>query len=410
MLCSAEFAPSQALTLAAKVVPVETAQVQSQPPPAAPKKEPAPPPKWFEKYSFRGYTQFRYNRLLETNGKLTCDQCDRSVGNNNGFFFRRARFILSGDINDHIYMYFQPDFATQSGNLNFGQVRDLYFDVAFDKKKEFRVRVGQSKVPYSFENLQSSQNRLALDRADPTNSAHPNEREIGAFFYYAPEKIRKRFADLVSSGLKGSGDYGVFALGTYNGQGLGRPEANNDLHYVSRVSYPFQLKNGRIIEPGIAAYTGTYTVTSDQRTAGVRGGDNFRDRRILGSLMVYPKPLGFQAEFNVGTGPQYNPKTNSILPRKLKGGYAQIMYLRKMGVQTFIPFVKYQYYDGGKKFELDARSYLVRDIDFGLEYQKNAFFELVGQYTRSDRTYEDGRSPNNRQKGGLLRLQLQLNY
>jgi hypothetical protein len=37
--------------------------------------------------------------------------------------------------------------------------------------KEYRVRIGQSKVPYGFENLQSSQNRLSLDRNDALNSA-----------------------------------------------------------------------------------------------------------------------------------------------------------------------------------------------------------------------------------------------
>ena len=71
--------------------------------------------KWYEKYSFRGYTQFRYNRLFSTNALLTCEQCDRSIGNNNGVFIRRARFILSGEVNDRVFIYFQPDFASTSG-------------------------------------------------------------------------------------------------------------------------------------------------------------------------------------------------------------------------------------------------------------------------------------------------------
>jgi hypothetical protein len=59
--------------------------------------------------------------------------------------------------------------------------------LSFDAKKEFRVRVGQSKVPYGFENL-SSQNRLTLDRNDALNSAVANERDLGAFFYWAQVK------------------------------------------------------------------------------------------------------------------------------------------------------------------------------------------------------------------------------
>jgi hypothetical protein len=87
--------------------------------------------------------------------------------------------------------------------------------LSFDTK--FRLRVGQSKVPFGFENLQSSQNRLTLDRNDAL-SAVANERDLGAFFYWAPSKIRERFAMLVKDGYKGSGDYGVFAFGVYNGQ------------------------------------------------------------------------------------------------------------------------------------------------------------------------------------------------
>jgi hypothetical protein len=50
--------------------------------------------------------------------------------------------------------------------------------LSFDAKKEYRVRIGQSKVPYGFENLQSSQNRLTLDRNDALNSAVANERDL----------------------------------------------------------------------------------------------------------------------------------------------------------------------------------------------------------------------------------------
>jgi hypothetical protein len=272
------------------------------------------------------------------------------------------------------------------------------------------VRVGQSKVPFSFENLQSSQNRLALDRTDATNSSFLNERDIGAFFYWAPRRVRQRFADLVRSGLKGSGDYGVLGVGTFNGQSLNKQEGNNNRHYITRISYPFELPGGRIIEAGAAAYTGAYAVTADQRSAFTRGLENFADRRVLGSLVIYPQPLGFQAEYNVGRGPRYNPATQTIESRRLQGGYGQVMYRKLLGHQALIPFIRYQYYSGGKKFEFDARRYLVRDLDFGLEWQASDFLELVAQYSRADRTFEDSRNPNNQQKGNLLRLQLQLNY
>ncbi len=375
----------------------------------------ASPPKklpWYDKLSVRGYAQIRYNRLLETNPRLTCEQCDRSLGGNNGFFLRRTRLVLSGDVHERVYVYLQPDFASSASasSLHFAQLRDAYLDLALDKKKEFRFRIGQSKVPYGFEILQSSQNRIALDRTDAINSALANERDLGTFFYWAPAKIRKRFSELVSSGLKGTGDYGVFGIGLYNGQTANRPEANNSLHVVSRVSYPFLLSGGQIIEGGLQAYTGKYIVTRDQRSPLTLGPDEFRDERVAASLAVYPQPLGFQAEYNVGRGPEFNPSNLTIENRVLHGGYAQIMYRFRIHNQVLFPFVRSQYYNGGKKHELDARHYLVREHEVGLEWQLSPSFEWVASYGISDRTFEDGRSLDNRQKGNVLRMQFQFNY
>jgi hypothetical protein len=367
--------------------------------------------KWYESFAIRGYTQFRYNRFLETNSNLNCEQCDRSIGNNNSFFLRRMRIILFGNVHERVYIYIQPDFASSASStgLHFGQLRDAYFDVSLDKSKEFRIRFGQSKIPYGFENMQSSQNRLALDRNDALNSAVSNERDMGAFFYWAPKKTRKLFSDLVNDGLKGSGDYGVFALGVYNGQTANRPEMNNNVHLVTRLSYPFQLKN-QIVELGVQGYSGKYVVTSKTKGVISKDKDEYLDERFAGSITWYPKPIGFQAEYNIGTGPQYNPLTNTIEQKKLNGGYAQIMGNFNWKSMTFLPFVKYQHYNGGKKHELDARSYNVKDLEIGIEWQPNKNFEVVTIYTISDRTYEDGALKNNHQKGNLLRLQFQANF
>lgn len=367
--------------------------------------------KWYESFAIRGYTQFRYNRFLETNSNLNCEQCDRSIGNNNSFFMRRMRIIFFGNVHERVYIYIQPDFASSASStgLHFGQLRDAYFDVSLDKLKEFRIRFGQSKVPYGFENMQSSQNRLALDRNDALNSAVSNERDMGAFFYWAPKNTRKLFSDLVNDGLKGSGDYGVFALGVYNGQTANRPEMNNNVHLVTRLSYPFQFKN-QIVELGLQGYSGKYVVTSKTKGVLSNDKDEYLDERFAGSITWYPKPIGFQAEYNIGTGPEYNPQTNRIEQKKLDGGYAQIMGNISWKSMTILPFVKYQTYNGGKKHELDARSYKVKDLEIGFEWQPNKNFEIVTIYTISDRIYEDGVLKNNHQKGNLLRLQFQANF
>ena len=367
---------------------------------------------WYESFNIRGYGQIRYNRLLETNEKFKCEQCDKSIGEGGGFFLRRARVIIYGQVHPRVYIYLQPDLVSSAGSTNhIGQVRDWYMDVGLDKANEFRFRIGQSKVPFSFENMQSSQNRLPLDRADPTNSAASNERDLGVFFYWAPKRIRERFKMLVDDGLKGSGDYGVVAIGAFNGQTANRTEANNERHFVARITWPFTFRS-QIVEPFVAAYTGKYVVTADQRSAGVKGARdwNYDDSRLLGGLCWYPKPVGFLAEYNSGRGPEFNTVTDSIETRDLNGGFITAMGMFRIGKQIFLPFARYQVYEGGKKHELDARSYTVNDFEFGLEWQPVKNFELVCEYYMGDRRFEDFAKQDNKQKGQFLRLQAQFNF
>jgi hypothetical protein len=365
---------------------------------------------WYESFQIRGYVQARYNRLLETNPDLKCEQCDRSWGDNGGFFIRRARIIFSGQISDRVYFYIQPDFASSAGSTgNVAQLRDAYFDLGIDKNNEFRFRVGQSKVPYGFENMQSSQNRIPLDRNDALNSAVTNERDMGVFFYWAPKKTRALFSSLIKDGLKGSGDYGVFAFGVYNGQTANQTERNNNAHVVTRLSYPFKIKS-QIIEPGIQAYTGKYNVNNVSSGVKMNDTGDYLDERVAASLILYPKPFGIQAEYNIGRGPEFNKFTDSIEVQGLKGGYITMSYMFKIKNQTFIPFVRGQYYEGGKKHELDARSYKVNEYEIGVEWQPHRTFELVAMYTFSNRRYEDFGKQENFQQGRLLRLQAQINF
>ena len=371
--------------------------------------------KWYDKFSIRGYMQVRYNRLLETNSKLKCEQCDRSIGDGGGVFIRRMRVILYGQISERMYFYIQPDFASSpsssSGAQHFGQLRDAYMDVGIDKRNEFRVRLGQSKIPFGFENMQSSQNRLPLDRADGLNSALSNERDLAALFYWAPSKIRQRFSYLVNDGYKGSGDYGVVGFGVFNGQTANRLEQNNNLHIVGRVTYPFEV-GSQIFEPSIQAYTGYYTIGTDQVSTGtkIKQDRTYHDQRAAASAVLYPRPFGIQAEYNVGTGPQFNPATDSIENKRLHGGYATFSYLLTPGKHVVIPFVRVQQFQGGKKHETDARSYDVQEAEVGVEWQPFRAFELVAMYTLSERRFEDFRTQDNLQKGRLLRLQAQLNF
>jgi hypothetical protein len=395
-------------TLSLTTIAQDTLKVQEKAQEKAPEKVEEKPKKWYESMKISGYAQVRYNRLLETNPDLGCEQCDRSIGNNGGVFIRRARVIFSGKLNDRIYYYVQPDFAsavTPSGQ-NFLQIRDFYFDVFLDKKEVYRFRIGQSKVPFGYDNLQSSSRRLNLDRSDAINSAAPNERDLGVFFYYTPESVQKRFKKVYTSALKGTGDYGLFGFGVYNGQSANIAEFNNSLHVVARGAYPFEIGKQNV-EVALQGYTGQFVIYKGKASS---IGQEFTDQRAAASFTLFPQPFGLQAEYSVGEGPRFNPATSTIELKSLKGGYVMMNYAFIKNKQIIIPFARYQYYDGGKKHEDDARSYTVYETEFGIEWQPVPSFEFTAAYNISDRRYEDATKPINHQTGNFLRLQAQVNF
>lgn len=366
---------------------------------------------WYERFGVRGYAQLRYNRLLETNPDLTCQACDRSIGDNNGLLLRRARLVIAGDPTDRTSMLVEVDYGTEiAGQQHALQLRTAYFDIFLDQGRSHRARFGQVKLPYGFETLQSSSQRLALDRSDPINSGVPNERDLGVFYLWSPPTARARFRILADSGLKGSGDYGVFHAGIYNGQTANRAELNDNLHQVARLAWPFRFANGQFLELGVQGYTGRFVIPASQRTAGVTGPAEFSDRRAAVSAILYPQPFGVQAEWNTGTGPEFDPAIRAIREQDLTGGYVQVMHRTRVRGQAVIPFLRYQSYEGGKKLETDARHYRVRETEFGVEWTPMRTLEFTAQYTVADRRYEDGVRLDNRQKGQLLRLQAQISY
>ena len=397
------------------------------------------------KMNIRGYIQVRNTALLggENSNKGINLWSDRSVGNvysmgdkDKNFLIRRARVIISGSAGDRLDYYIQPDFASSAGTTgNVAQLRDLYGDVNLTKDKVHRVRVGQSKVPYGFENLQSSSNRLALDRADAFNSAVRDERDLGAFYYYTPDNVQKLFKEIQDAGLKHSGNYGMFALGIYNGQGANNAEQNSNYHTVARATYPWKTESGQIYEAGIQAYTGKYVrSTTDYKKLGGSVGkptvaanylnDGFKDERVGVSFMMYPMPFGLQGEWNWGKTPGLDISANAIQEKNLNGGYIQTMYKIdhvKIGDTdgTVIPFVRWQYFDGYSKAQDNAAQNKVNDWELGAEWQIAPEVELTAYYHHMNRSNlitggstanPSGNEDYARFKADALRVQLQYNF
>lgn len=379
--------------------------------------------KWFEKISIRGYTQFRYSYLPD-NKSIRLDDSDASVGDPGGFAIRRMRLVFSGDVTDWLSLYIQPDFSAavpgttgDTGN-NFAQLRDAYADIflpmPFLEPKELRIRAGLSKLPFGFENLQSSQQRAPFDRSDAINSATPGERDLGMFIYYTPAETRKLFRRLVDSGLKGSGDYGVLGIGVYNGQGINVSERNDNKHIVLHATYPLELPYGQIIQFGVDAYRGTFNVGAASGTGlpavPIRQNNgNILDERVGVHFVLYPQPFGIQAEWNWGHGPQLNATLTAIEEGNLQGGYVMGMYRYEYKSMSFIPYVRWQEFDGGRKNRTNAPFTVVREWEVGLEWQMARALEFTIAWANTERT-NTRTAPYAIEEGNIIRTQLQWNY
>jgi hypothetical protein len=399
--------------------------------------------RWYEKISIRGYSQFRYNYTID-NDFLRSEQ-DRSIEGNNEFFVRRARLVISGQPHERVFFYFQPSFEGLIGAVEqAGVVRDLYADLYLTQNKEWRIRAGLSKVPFGFENMQSSQARLALDRNDALNSGVPGERDLGLHLYYTPTSVRERLRRLADSGLKGSGDYGMLGIGVYNGQGINVRDQNKNKHVVFHSMYPYEFPNGQILQIGMDAYTGQHHVTTTPvvplnplpASAGapldpiLQNGGNYLDERVAWHFVLFPQPFGLQGEYMIGRGPELNQARTQVNTGSLRGGYIQFFYNYRCEsfCESIMPFVRLQEYYGGKKAQANSPRSTVREAEIGLEYRFNRALELTVMYTWTQRTSPDSATipascadpgvqgiacaqmPYQLQSGNLLRFQLQWSF
>lgn len=381
---------------------------------------------WYKRVSLRGYTQLRLNEILSGEATAPAGQSrlrspgDSGITDQGNFTFRRIRLVFSGDLSDDVSFYFQPDFANAVTNQSnderregFAQLRDAYVDWFPNGDRRFRLRFGQSKVPFGWENLQSSSNRITLDRSDGINSAAPSERDLGVVAFFTPPAVQRTWDRLEDDGQKLFGNYGAFGLAIYNGQGVNRTERNNGLMSLAMATWPFELDNlggafsGQVLELGGAVMRNR--VRPEVRTGGVSE-RSFKDDRIGFHAILYPQPIGLQAEWNWGRGPEFDPLTGRIETRDLNGGYVQTMArVRSSPLGPFMPYARWQRYRGGWKALTNAPRLETNELELGIEFQPIPPLELTIAYADMTRREADERRIG-RAEGQLIRTQLQWNY
>lgn len=363
-------------------------------------------PRWYERLSMYGYGMFRYN--FESNGKIRSFH-DASVGGKNdgaqpGFFFRRIRWVVTGQVSDHVSVFFQPDLASNvSGNTHVISMRDAYGDWNFDRNKEFRLRVGLQRVPCSWDNYQASRVRMALDRADATNSCGPSERDMGVSFMWRPRIAQTRFKQMLDY-MYGPGDYGVFNITVHNGQGLNNAEKNDNKHVALHLSWPLELPGGRLMEIGMNAMRGQYVVSHGTAASGTTlfsfnqsrstSDRSYRDERLNWYVYYPPQPWGFIAEYVTGRGPERG-NDGIVRVESLYGGYVQGHYQWKysdVGLANF--YARWQEYHGGLKFQTGAPNDEMKEVELGIAWQPDPQWEFTAAYTFTQRKNVFTTTPN----------------
>jgi hypothetical protein len=162
-----------------------------------------------------------------------------------GFFTRRARIEVEGEINEYVKIKIQPSFeggretntqptitctavpagggtptCTSSGGRSGFRLRDAYVDVSFTKpsaKTSLGIRVGQEKRPFNRYNLTSSRNLPSIERGagqglpgaasfDLLNNAGLIEHDIGVSGNLRSKIGDNRFVTLRASVTQGEGE------------------------------------------------------------------------------------------------------------------------------------------------------------------------------------------------------------
>ena len=110
-----------------------------------------------------------------------------------------------------------------------------------------------------------------------------------------------------------------------------------------------------------------------------------------------------------GEGPALNAAGNLVQLRSVQGASVLASYrFTDTFAGTLLPYVRWQYYLGGKKHETNAPNNRVYETEMGIEWQPMAALEVTLAYTIAERT--SAKAPYPTENGRLARAQLQWNF
>jgi phosphate-selective porin len=301
-----------------------------------------------KKITLAGYTQVRYQALEEA-GKI------------DGFDIRRARLDVKGVISPYWSYRVQFDLAGTP------KLIDAYAELKINDF--FNFTIGQAKIPFSLENLASSNKLELIDRSQAVEAltargkdviGNHNGRDIGVQLGGTILKLKDR--PVVD-----------YRLGVYNGSGINTADNNEKKDIAARlITHPI---TGLDISAGL--YNGSRYIAEVKNGNVVTTPAHNADRDRLGLDLNYDRNnLAIRAEYIHGKDDATKREGYYV-----QGGY----YFLQKKLQLL---AKYDFYDADKSKADNASTWVV----LGANLNFNANTRLQVNYTFKQ---EEGTSINN---------------
>ena len=349
---------------------------------SAQKKQTIELPSWLSNVKLSGYgmTQYQYN------GQKNAES--------NSFNIRMGRIALEGRIADDFYWKTQIQFNGNTSNLGSSpRMVDLFAE--WQKYEYFKVKIGQFKNPFTFENpmhpidqgfMGYSQNVSKLagfsDRAGEHAS---NGRDIGL--------------QLQGDFLKNANGRNLlhYQIGVFNGQGINTKDVDNQKNVIGGV-WVMPVSGMRI---GAFGWTGSYARKGEwMETVRVASGANFvEDRKIAqsGVRKLSQNRYAFSFEYKANdwtvrseyihsTGMAFNKSItnhgdeaskdcslNKKIGNKAQGVYGLV--IAPIVSKKLYAKARYDMYEANGKTDMMRTQYEV-----GLNYHINKNFTILSEY------------------------------
>ena len=332
-----------------------------------------------KKLTIAGYTQVRYQAFEKNDG---------IVVPNDGFDIRRARLDVKGIISPYWSYRVQFDLAGTP------KLIDAYAELKLNDY--FNFTVGQAKIPFSLENLTSSNKLELIDRSQVVEAlvargkdvgGNQNGRDIGVQLGGTVLKLKDR--PVVD-----------YRLGIYNGAGINTADNNEKKDYAARlILHPVlgldisgALYDGSRLAPEVKEVKNTDGIITTVATAAQTVN---RDR--YGFDLNYDwRNLAIRGEYIHGIDDVFNKK--GIYDQTNREGYyvqAGYYFFQKK-IQAI---AKYDFYDANTANANDASTWVV----VGANFNFNANTRLQANYSIKQ---EEGTSIDDNYAG----IQLQIGF